>query len=576
MNITGSLIRLTRPFFEKKFGSFVTVLSSRGVSFMIPSLHPLEQQYVSTQSQLILKHEYKSKLKERENIFEITGFNSSSRHLSDELFVKRLALLLEQVEIKDKKERKRLFKYIDEQSSKINVNNFHNSIFSYKSSRLLQDISTKLLLSKMGQVPKLKEDKIYESFPQQTLEKYPVIQRFFDAKFNKKRTEVCRNIVRNIYILVQLLQVDLTDHIEALEIILQSQQRAKDHQNYSSFLMPNALEVLIQLNVYDNMFPLDASYDQCSKQINICQGVINGFFLGQGIQKEFVPNNHISRNESHVNDFSLSYFYIKLMRNVGFEDWAIRHVMNIRSGTMIKLLSRISHSIEKEFENDFVVASKTLSSRLIKLNEECTNQCITLASYEKFLIVTHWYLISGDEQIPEDVNFYQLLEVINETVLGSKKDTKSSAYRKIEDVLGEKSWSLFLHALDYKRILTPYWCHRNLSLLQSQAFTDQQIRDGSQILLYDPALIETFISSIDENTQYYEAFASSSSWRKDAMALRKMCYYMERSLGFSDSKKMQAVGQNHKVLVGEYPLDCKQIVKNYLEEVDRLKAEESC
>ena len=96
-------------------------------------------------------------------------------------------------------------------------------------------------------------------------------------------------------------------------------------------------------------------------------------------------------------------------------------------------------------------------------------------------------------------------------------------------------------------------------MLQSQAFTDQQIRDGSQILLYDPALIETFISSIDENPQYYEAFALSSSWRKDAMALRKMCYYIERSLEFSDRKKMQCDGKHHKVLDSEYPLDCKQV-----------------
>jgi hypothetical protein len=517
--------------------------SVRTLPYILPGLDEFEENYVRKQVDIILTHDYKSTLVENDLMLEYSDtFKNANLKTTDLLPVKRVSSLLDEIGIKGPNQRQFFYDLL----LKFNRPPFvkHSDLKPHPFSDLMGTLLTmhKDLLVSLVPYDKEKALKKIVAFIKNAI----VVKRhsyktrpkihtsvneiFIDDELNFKNfaeelkilnftiVEISEqtNLMRNLYILTRIFGVQLKD------VFIDNQNTNQRIQVWRDNLRTvHALEVLIQVNVYDQLLLQDVT---CNNQKKM--------YFQRLLLSVFYPVISVLKLRY---DLSPVLYYSALIRSLGVDLHTVRNLF--LTSLIPKFLYNIDKVMWQEFDYDFLSAQKCLSERNQIMEE--IDSSTELSKVERLLAIFLWANLNhvgtrtSLSSVKAGLNSYLAKQISRWEGNGSYSAHICSI---ITNSFGEPALDTLHRAVCFRPVDSQYAIIVNLNLLESLAFTKEQIRSGIEVLVYPPVQVQDMITNMDSQPQDFPGFNEDENWRSDPNALHLVSYYIEQSEGFRTEK----------------------------------------
>lgn len=492
----------------------IKTIAFRSLTYTIPGLDAVEQKYVKSQVDTIVNFDYIAACGKKQKGGEKTP---NIPHL---LPLQRLTVLLDQIKLKDKTERKQFYEQITEKEKKYRAYDsfyifflFHRHKNSYISDRYqIADIFKKLLKIQQNQlqnpaaiikdVDASSTTKLIENISVSGgLSYYEFTSEFSTLNITDIKLNEEIDFMRNLYIITRLLKLPLGQIFHENEN-LDVQKLAL----VSNLAKTNSLEVLIQLNVYDQILLKSTKYE-AEKNI----------ILKNLARFTFYPTKACKEIQNY--ELSPVVYYSQFLTNIGYSMQTVRNLFGTNQPKIQESMRRIDQIVQM-LKHDILSISASMSKSQ-QLLEETVWTVDNMCDEEKLIRTIN------------TLNQREKMSRYKKNTIFAAKPTIKYLSDYITSKYGESAKNNLYRASYFQTSeVCLFWSLLNINMLEVLGFTDHQIAAGIGIITYPPVEIRNMMQEMEENPEDYPGL-ECSYWRDDPKALMLVCYYMEKSRGFS-------------------------------------------
>lgn len=459
----------------------------RHLTYLVPGLSELEINYVNTQTQLLLNLDLES--------FSRTypEFGLMSPANNEKIMTLRLHALMDLCEIKDMKVRQHLLKIVlrwknrEDSSVLAHLHNFSRRLlfWAHNSSDMNELL---LLMSKRRN--------------------YHVLNRglYRARNYTSLRTLIYDddrlNQMRNTYITNKLLHGPNEDESLLFGGLL-----------YSLKGIQHSLETLIQLNIVDRLL-----FDKLQPDMKSRLLLRKGFVIKMLCSPVFTA-------------YLPMPIYYRILEQLQFSNQEISQLLCFSRPQLLENLSLLVRNTEhwnlREVVQELSARKQSVESIKARLANGFTHYdlFIYLIYYSKVMRVANSKTGRFRYQTTPWLDFKFIVDPGNRSIR-----TNFFNYNVYLDGLtarigGHLGAKRVIRAIVLSRTSLKENILVNLTYLEAEGFTPEQIGNGAEILLYEPSKLMTFMSQMDSRDM-------DKIWQRNLKALAFLCYYIEAADNF--------------------------------------------
>merc|ERR1719354_644284 len=452
---------------------------------------------------------------------EMQKGGENTQNVTHLLPLQRLTVLLDQIKLKDESERKKFYQEItDKKNYKCDSFYFHyKHKNAYKSDRYqIAWIFKKLLQIQQNQLqnPDAIIKDVNVSSTTKPIENVSVsgglsYDEFTNEFSTLNITDINVNeeidFMRNLYIITRLVNLPLAQIFHENGNL--DEQKSVLVLNLAK---TNSLEVLIQLNVYDQIMLKSTKYEAEKNTI-----------LKNLARFTFYPTEAYKAIQNY--ELSPVVYYSQLISSIGYSMQTVRNLFGT-SNTRIQESMRRINTIVEILKYDILSISASMSKSK-QILEETVLTAENICEEEKLIRI-----INSLNQSSENVSNNARLTFLYSKPSKYSKITKSYITDYIASKYGENAkYNLYRSTYFQTSEVCLFWTLLNINMLEVLGFTHNQIAAGTGLITYPPVEIRNMMQEMEENPEDYPGL-ECSYWREDPKALLLVFYYIEKSRGF--------------------------------------------